>query len=518
MGQYNRLGFRPESNHFKAAVYIHGANHGQFNRDWGNSDSGPGLGAAFWNTEAILPAEEQETATKVFISAFLEGAFGTDPTYLNIFQDWRLGAEWLPDTIYLTQYDDAGFTPVADFEEDLNTSTVTLETGKIFTVNLRHWKESTLTGKWNQDLSTSAVTIAWDNRPERSFPAVYGIQFEPNSVSVHSEDYLVFSMGDTGDDPNAQNAELFPDVNQERGINFSIELSSANHKAVIRMDEVMLLQPQIKVELAKAGFLDKGEQGETVLQRFYIPIRFSNPKIHYLIRLDWIKSLFGLIQHRLVGWYWMRLDSGVKEQMNNKKSVYWLGGAPCAGKSTIAEKLAEKHNLTYYRVDDHFERHMNQTNPVNHPACETFKQLGPEEIWMASVSLQLTREWEIYQELFDFILADLMEISKPVIVEGAGCLPELVNPFLAFNQSAAWMVPTDEFHDTFYEKRDWAPQIVKDCSNPAQAYLNWMKRDHAFGERICQQTKKLNLSCLVVDGSQSIRENIEWVEKEFELE
>lgn len=204
--------------------------------------------------------------------------------------------------------------------------------------------------------------------------------------------------------------------------------------------------------------------------------------------------------------------------MTNKKSVYWLGGAPCAGKSTIAEKLAEKHNLTYYRVDDHFERHIKQTNPDDHPACEAFKKMGLEDVWMAPVSLQLKREWEIYQELFDFVLADLMGLSKPVIVEGAGCLPELVSPFLELSQCGVWMVPTDHFHDSYYQKREWAPQIVKDCSNPRQAYANWMSRDHAFAQRIIEQTKTYNLSCLVVDGKQSIQENIRWAEKEFELE
>ncbi|MAT41858.1 MAG: hypothetical protein CL609_05920 [Anaerolineaceae bacterium] len=203
--------------------------------------------------------------------------------------------------------------------------------------------------------------------------------------------------------------------------------------------------------------------------------------------------------------------------MNNKKLIYWLGGAPCAGKSTIAEHISDKYHLTYYRVDDHFERHIKQTNPINHPACDAFKKMGPEEIWMAPVSLQLTREWKIYQELFDFILADLMELPKPVIVEGAGCLPGLVNPFLALNQAGVWIVPSNDFHDLYYEKRDWSPQFVKDTSNPQQAYLNWMKRDHAFAEKIRQQTKELNLSCLVVDGSQSLQENMIWVEKELGL-
>jgi hypothetical protein len=185
---------------------------------------------------------------------------------------------------------------VAGFDEDLNSSTTTLETGEIFSLNLKQWKESIFKGKWNQDLSTSVVSLAWDNRVAGSFPAVYGINLEKESIPLKPQDYFVFSMGDTGEDPDKKNAELFPELNQTSGINFSVELSSGNQKAVIRMDEVMLLQPQIQVQLAKAGFLDKKEDGETILQRFYIPLNLfqsQNPQFR-LENLDKIAFRFDL--------------------------------------------------------------------------------------------------------------------------------------------------------------------------------------------------------------------------------
>ena len=38
--QFNRVRFSDDNYWFKAGVYIHGANHGQFNTDWGHEDSG----------------------------------------------------------------------------------------------------------------------------------------------------------------------------------------------------------------------------------------------------------------------------------------------------------------------------------------------------------------------------------------------------------------------------------------------------------------------------------------------
>ena len=38
---YDRLRFTDDDFHFKAAVYVYRANHGQWNTVWGNTDNGP---------------------------------------------------------------------------------------------------------------------------------------------------------------------------------------------------------------------------------------------------------------------------------------------------------------------------------------------------------------------------------------------------------------------------------------------------------------------------------------------
>src|SRR6056300_1689662 len=38
--QYERIQFTDSLYHFKAGVYVYGANHGQFNTSWGNNDIG----------------------------------------------------------------------------------------------------------------------------------------------------------------------------------------------------------------------------------------------------------------------------------------------------------------------------------------------------------------------------------------------------------------------------------------------------------------------------------------------
>ncbi len=37
-------------------------------------------------------------------------------------------------------------------------------------------------------------------------------------------------------------------------------------------------------------------------------------------------------------------------------AVYFIGGSPCSGKSTVARALSARYDLTYFKVDDHLDR------------------------------------------------------------------------------------------------------------------------------------------------------------------
>ena len=56
--------YTEENDHFKASVYVYGANHGQFNSIWGRNDS-LGLGSKILNEANLIPRDEQEQITKV---------------------------------------------------------------------------------------------------------------------------------------------------------------------------------------------------------------------------------------------------------------------------------------------------------------------------------------------------------------------------------------------------------------------------------------------------------------------
>lgn len=277
LGTYERVQFTEGGDWFKAALYIHGANHGQFNTGWGRSDVGAFFGQ-FLNQEQLLPAQEQERIAKVFIGAFLEASLNGARGYRHLFQDPRSGSRWLPETVYLARYEAAGDVNIATFEEDIEVTTATLPGAHIESANLTLWREELVKGKWDQSLSTSAVFAGWE-ASESGDTASYSIVLAEGLVQTESNTRIVFGMADANEDPDPDDEDE-EEADREEGeeedqdeprepIDLTVEVWDASGAtARLPLSHVSLLQPQIEVELYKAEFMGRGPSSEIVLQSF----------------------------------------------------------------------------------------------------------------------------------------------------------------------------------------------------------------------------------------------------------
>ena len=61
--------------------------------------------------------------------------------------------------------------------------------------------------------------------------------------------------------------------------------------------------------------------------------------------------------------------------------AYVLGGSPCSGKSTIAEKLSKRFGWGYYKVDDYEREHLRRCRPDRHPTMCRYAEMSWDEIW-----------------------------------------------------------------------------------------------------------------------------------------
>jgi dienelactone hydrolase len=188
--QYQRVTFTDSAPNFKAAVYVHRANHGQWNTVWGDGDWGP-RSSRVLDLRPLLPAADQRRMAEVYISAFLEATLRDDARYLPLFRDHRVAGNWLPKTMYFTRYSDSSFRPVATFEEDVDLATGTLPGVTLAADSLGSWREAGLNLRYRSSpgegstLQNHAVWVGWNNRIQgeadstrRATPAAFIVRLD----------------------------------------------------------------------------------------------------------------------------------------------------------------------------------------------------------------------------------------------------------------------------------------------------------------------------------------------------
>ncbi len=302
--QYERVNFKDSLYHFKSGLYVYGANHGQFNTSWGNNDTGnPFLGLL--NLKQLLSAADQQKIAQVYISSFLDITLKNKKEYLPLFMDARKGKDWLPETIYLNQFEDSNLKPVANFDEDFDVSSITQDGGEINTKNLSVWREQEIKLKW-QKKGSRAAFVGWnydiENEKESletvpdSLIASYTIRL--SSTAIDSSAVLVFSMAESKESANPKsegkwvkndssknnkNEDVDKDDEEKKEdkddkdepkkpIDFTIQLTDSSEQTIsFLLSDFSALQRVIEVTITKTDFIKGDKQSEKVFQTFYFP-------------------------------------------------------------------------------------------------------------------------------------------------------------------------------------------------------------------------------------------------------
>lgn len=182
------------------------------------------------------------------------------------------------------------------------------------------------------------------------------------------------------------------------------------------------------------------------------------------------------------------------------RRILFIGGSPCSGKSTIAERIAEQYGAYYFKVDDYLEEFMNKAAQKGYPTCKKVNCMSPEEIWMRDPEIQNEEEFEIYEEISEFVFAKLETIEMDFIVtEGAAYTPKVMSKYAQKNYIT--IVPSADFQVEHYRQREWVQYVLAGCSDPEKAFDNWMTRDILFARRVQKQSLGYNVPCILVDGT-----------------
>jgi hypothetical protein len=286
MRQYARISYTDDHYRFKTGLLIHRANHGQFNTGWGRYDSGP-PGKWLLNVKPLISGEDQRQIAKVYISAFLEATLHDKLEYLPVFRDYRNAGAWLPEGSYISRFRGSSFRPVADFEEDLDVSTASLQGSAIEAENLVVWRERDLPFRDKSLQHNNAVYLGWKHKTgdEGSAPPSYSITLPEHfaqEANLGPATVLSFALAHADERvkrPGEKNTEA-REEESSRGtiepIDLMLELVDAQGNiARCPFSRVASIPTPLRVQfvkLRKMNRQDYGDAWEPALQTYEVPL------------------------------------------------------------------------------------------------------------------------------------------------------------------------------------------------------------------------------------------------------
>lgn len=194
--------------------------------------------------------------------------------------------------------------------------------------------------------------------------------------------------------------------------------------------------------------------------------------------------------------------------------VYYIGGSPCSGKSTVAEALAAQYGLTYFKADDYLEDFTARGAAEGMPVCQRILRMTADETWMRPPAVQCQEELDFYREIAPFVMEKLAEVNASrIVAEGAAFLPCLMTEAAHYIA----ITPSRGFQISRYRERPWVPHVLRDCTDKELAFANWMERDALFAEEVRRQCTQLGLPHLLTDGSVSPEARFKQVAAHFHL-
>ncbi|MFI5907470.1 hypothetical protein [Dactylosporangium sp. NPDC051541] len=173
--------------------------------------------------------------------------------------------------------------------------------------------------------------------------------------------------------------------------------------------------------------------------------------------------------------------------------MWWIGGSPCSGKSTVAAALG----VAVYSCDDAFDRHADAG-----PTLRKVTAMSVADRLAQPIDVQVEDVFELYREEFPLIRADLATGAYGV-AEGAALLPQLLHSIAVPADRAVWLVPTEQFQRHWYATRPWAQALVAQTPEPERSFDRWMRRDATFARLVAAQARDLGYRVITVDGTRT---------------
>jgi hypothetical protein len=195
-------------------------------------------------------------------------------------------------------------------------------------------------------------------------------------------------------------------------------------------------------------------------------------------------------------------QSILHELAQNLSHVLWIGGGADAGKTTVTQILALRHDWNVYHYD--------RTDGIHHallaltnPEYAAFDAASVRERWVQpSVATMVQRSLDSFKARFPFVLSDIHMFNqdRPLLIEGFGLTPDLIAPLLTSPHQAVWLMPSQPFKLESMKRRD-KPAFRHQTLNPELVWQKFFERDNELARRSKLEAQALGLTVVEVNGT-----------------
>ncbi|MGH9048011.1 MAG: hypothetical protein ACRDVW_11975 [Acidimicrobiales bacterium] len=182
--------------------------------------------------------------------------------------------------------------------------------------------------------------------------------------------------------------------------------------------------------------------------------------------------------------------------------VLWIGGPPCAGKTTIASRLARRHGLRLYSADTRTWVHRDRALAARNPAAMRWESMTTTERSERSSPAEML-EMSLHRQRGQMVIDDVEGLpSAPLVVaEGTPVPPWAVPGGIIERSHSVWLIPTIELQDRLLEGRVGTSDHIR------------LYRD--LRAVIARDATEAGVAVIPVDGRPALDDAFEEIERRF---
>lgn len=191
---------------------------------------------------------------------------------------------------------------------------------------------------------------------------------------------------------------------------------------------------------------------------------------------------------------------------NKKPKVILIGGAPGAGKTTLATALVARLGMTSLSIDDLKTAAQAITTPQTHPKLHVMSRAPAVEYFTNSTIEQLkaeaTQQHEAVWPMVERVVGAHATWGSPIVIDGWHLRPSWVAQLNQKNVWSGWIVTTAEVLRAREKKLAW----YQESTHPDRMLENFLARSLWYNDLIREQARQQGMTILPQSGNMSVEQ------------